>query len=546
MGVVLFAAPISIKFGPFIRVVSNQKGDTPSMPTRLSHPFLKFVLFFVLSLAIGMPTTALAAPTLQGGGTAESEAVLVAYYESDAITIEDAEDIVVGLSFYEDATFDLSIDLGDGEGPSVAYGDYEETDDGVLLTLIGADGEDFDESTELELVYDADDTLVIPGDADGLFGEEDVILYPMEVEPGDDTGDEADAGTGDEAGEETMYAVGGVYISPIQPTEGSDGVVYMLNLLADGSASLSSDYLNMEAPLFEIGTWTDNGDDTVTVDITGTLEEEYDEAIAIELTVGDGGTLDLADFSLYPLIYLGQDMSDDSADSGDEIGNDDSDVFIYYAEVPSADSDELIVVYMLLYDDGTVVLTDEEETETLYGEWTFEDEVLTVSITGNDEETFDDTTEVVFEFDEDSNLVATEYPEEVFGQEGLTFYPAEDSDGSGDEEAVTEGEFYIYESDVLENSETDGIVISLILGADGGAMVSTDWMNDEDPVLEYGTWTRDEDGAVVVTLAEGPEGEYDEPFIYTFEEDPDDLSLNLIDESVEAFGDAGLVLKRVE
>lgn len=522
------------------------------MSQRLSHPLLKFILFFVLSLTIAMPTTVLAAPVLQGGGTAEDEAVLVAYYESDPVTIEDAEDVVIGLSFYEDNTFDLSIDLGDGEGPSVAYGDYEETDNGVLLTLVGADGEDFDESTELELILDADDTLIIPGDPDGLFGAEDIILNPSEVEPGDDAGDDASDDTGDDAGDDagddSVVEVGGVYVSPIQPVEGGNGVVYMLNLLEDGSASLSSDYLNMEPALFEIGTWTDNEDGSVTVDITGTPDEEYDDVITIALTVGDFGTLDLADFSFYSLADLDADMSDDGGDGGEDdlSSGEEGDVYIYYAEVPTAGSDEPTTVYMLLYDDGTVILTDEEETETLYGEWTFEDEVLTVSITGNGEEEFDEPEALVFEFDEDSNLVATEYPTEVFGEEGLTFYPTEDSGDSGDEEAVTEGEFYIYESDVLENSETDGIVISLILGADGGAMVSTDWMNDEDPVLEYGTWTRDEDGAVVVTVAEGPEGEYDEPFIFTFEEDPDDLSLNLIDESVEAFGDAGLVLKRVE
>ena len=42
-----------------------------------------------------------------------------------------------------------------------------------LSNLVGADNEDFDEPTELELTYDADDSLVIPGSADSLFGEED-------------------------------------------------------------------------------------------------------------------------------------------------------------------------------------------------------------------------------------------------------------------------------------------------------------------------------------------------------------------------------------
>jgi hypothetical protein len=315
----------------------------------------------------------------------------------------------------------------------------------------------------------------------------------------------------------------------------------MLNLLPDGDASLSSDYLNLEPPLFEVGTWTDNEDGTVTVEIVGTIDEDYDDAIIIDFTVGEYGELMVDEVYLYPLTILTY-LSDDTLDDGSEIGEEESDVLIFVAEVTLPDEEEAIYVYMWLYDDGSVILTDEEETGSLYGEWTYEEEVLYVSITGDDEDEYDEPIELVFEYNDDGALEATEYPVEVFGEDGLVFYSIEDSEESG----VTEGEFYVYESDELPSTETDGIIISLILSEDGSAQISTDFMNDEDPYLEYGEWTRDEDGAVILTINEGPEGVYDEPYVFTFEENEDDLSLLLLEESIEVFGDVELVLHRIE
>ncbi len=499
------------------------------MTTRLSHPLLRFILFFVLALAVSAPATALAAPAGQGAGTAEDEAVLLAYYESELMSTDDF-DVVVGLSLYDDYTFEMALDYQDGEDPSIGYGDWEETDDGILLTLIGADDEDFDEPADLELTWDADDSLVIAGAEDGLLGEEDIILYPTDVENEDDADEDAD--------DTEAVAVGGVYISPVEATEAGDGVVYLLNLLPDGSASLNSDYLNLEPPVFELGTWTDNGDDTVTVEITGTPDEDYDEPIVIELEVGEYGELSVDELYIYPLSWLSEDVDDDTEGYAGE-----GEVYVYVAEVISPDSGEPLVVYLMLYDDGTVILTDEEQTETLYGEWTLEDATLTITITGNDDEDFDEPVEMTFEYNEDAALVGVDYPTDVFGEDELIFYP---SDDGTEDEAVTEGEFYIFESEPLPSEETDGIVVSLVLADDGAALMSYDYMNDEDPVLDYGEWTRDEDEAVIVTITEGPDGEYDEPYIFTFEEDPDDLSLWLVEESVEIFGDTELVLYRIQ
>lgn len=504
------------------------------MSTRLSHPLLRFVMFFILTLAIGLPATALAAPAAQPGDDAE----LVAYYETDEISMEDSDSAVAYLELYDDQAFELTIDFVSGdENDSTGYGEYEETDDGVVLTILGADDEDFDESIEVELSYDDDDSLVYTGSADGMMGEEDIVFYEADVETADDTddtGDDTGEETGDDSGEEGSFEIGGVYISPIQANDDSSSVVYLLNLLPDGTASLNSDYLNLEAPVFEIGTWVDNGDNTVSVTITGTPDETYDDEILIDFTVGDYGELVLDELSLYPLSWLSEDTSEEGT-------TEESDVQIYVAEVQLPDEDAPTNVYMLLYDDGTVLLTDEEQTSTLYGEWTWEDDVLSVSIIGEDEEDFDEPVALAFEAGDDDSLVATEYPVEVFGEDGLTFYPADDDEGSTSGE-----EFFIYESEQLPSEDTDGIIVSLVLSGDGLALISTDYMNDEEPYLEYGEWTRNEDNIVTVTITEGPDGVYDEPYVFTFEENEDDLSLTLTEESIEVFGDAGLVLNRVE
>ena len=113
-------------------------------------------------------------------------------------------------------------------------------------------------------------------------------------------------------------------------------------------------------------------------------------------------------------------------------------------------------------------------------------------------------------------------------------------------EGETEGEFYFYESDPLPSAVSDGIILSLVLSGEGDALISTDYMDDEETYLEYGTWTRDDDGNVVVSITESQDEEYDEPYVFTFTEDEDDLSLVLIEESVEIFGEGGLVLHRIE
>jgi hypothetical protein len=54
-----------------------------------------------------------------------------------------------------------------------------------------------------------------------------------------------------------------------------------LTLYDDDSIVMSTDYLNDEAPLDEIGTWEENSDDTLTITITGRADLDYSEPTVI-------------------------------------------------------------------------------------------------------------------------------------------------------------------------------------------------------------------------------------------------------------------------
>ena len=85
------------------------------------------------------------------------------------------------------------------------------------------------------------------------------------------------------------------------PAASSPGRDVTLVLNRDGSAELSTDYLNAEAPNVETGTWGDNGDGTATVTLTGRADGRVYEAPTVftfELVNGELIAVDY-DVSLY-------------------------------------------------------------------------------------------------------------------------------------------------------------------------------------------------------------------------------------------------------
>ncbi|MCB0049307.1 MAG: copper resistance protein NlpE N-terminal domain-containing protein, partial [Caldilinea sp.] len=97
-----------------------------------------------------------------------------------------------------------------------------------------------------------------------------------------------------------------------------------------------------------------------------------------------------------------------------------------------------------------------------------------------------------------------------------------------------------YKSDTLPAADSPGRVITLTLLDDGSLTMSTDFLNDQPPIEEVGTWEENADGTLTVSLTGTPDGEYDQPDVLTFEKDGDQIVAVEYDESM--WGSEGLTL----
>ncbi len=352
-------------------------------------------------------------PPTQGAAQApaeESAAVtLLAYFESDVLETAIA-DLVTTLAFFADGSFELTIIFPDIETTLTLTGTYAESEAGVLLTALTMEGETLDEVIELELLWDADDTLVLVGGFGDELYADDIIFYAADSAAYGSTAD----------GATVEIPVGGVYLSSLITNDDGAQVLYVLNLVEDGSASLSSDYLDLQAPSFELGAWrvewSEEGEGVVTLEFTGTPEEEYEDPIVVALQVGETGELTVGTVTLYPLSRFS--LTPVVEEAAVEI------LATYVTEIVGED-EETLRLFLALAADGSFTLTDEEETNTVYGEWALGDERLTLTLLGDQEGNILEPLELVFEFGEEDELILVEAPADLFEDEDLIFYPLE-------------------------------------------------------------------------------------------------------------------------
>jgi hypothetical protein len=82
--------------------------------------------------------------------------------------------------------------------------------------------------------------------------------------------------------------------------------------------------------------------------------------------------------------------------------------------------------------------------------------------------------------------------------------------------------------------------ISLTLSEDGSAEMTTDFHNDEEPIIEIGTWEENGDGTILLTLTGRADESYEEPTEVTFQ--VEDGILASVD-AEERYGSEGLQLR---
>ena len=218
-----------------------------------------------------------------------------------------------------------------------------------------------------------------------------------------------------------------------------------------------------------------------------------------------------------------------------------------------------------------------------------EDGTITVTLTGSDGQDYAEPTVITFELADDT-LTAVDYDEALYGEEGLVLTlvpatgeaspdpldvpsgggaaggdteaaapaPAESAAGSAasnmemvpaafaeafaTDEGIDAG-MVIYQSDILPAADTQGRQITLTLSDDGAVEMSTDYMNDEPPIVEIGEWAGNGDETITVTLTGREDQEYDQPTEIVFEASGDTLTAVEYDRAL--YGSEGLTLTLV-
>lgn len=111
--------------------------------------------------------------------------------------------------------------------------------------------------------------------------------------------------------------------------------------------------------------------------------------------------------------------------------------------------------------------------------------------------------------------------------------------------AQDEQEPVYFVSGTLRAASSPGRVITLTLNPDDTATLLTDYLNDDEPPLDEGTWTSDEASqTLTVTFTGNQFGDFDEAQVYVFDVAEDGtLTLNAdADESTVNYGAEGLTL----
>src|SRR5690606_32263790 len=99
----------------------------------------------------------------------------------------------------------------------------------------------------------------------------------------------------------------------------------------------------------------------------------------------------------------------------------------------------------------------------------------------------------------------------------------------------------VFQSETLPAASSPGREITLSLLEDGSAIMSTDYLNEEQAVTEFGEWVQNDDGTFTLTLTEGPGGVYEEPVVITFALE-DDGSISAVEYDEDLYGTEGLEL----
>lgn len=482
-------------------------------------------LLLATMLTFVLATTALAAPVAQDTApAAEDPASMAGVYVSNVYPAADASGLVQELELYENQNAQLTSVYVGKDTPVVERGTWAlDADGAVVLTITGQVDQDYDKPAVTTYTVDGD-TL-----HDGAF----VLTRLPQVTPAD-----IEAGTVPELPDEppTSEDPTGIYVSDVYPAADASGMLQMLELYANNNAQLISFYVAKDAPIVENGTWQLTDDGAVELTITGTADQTYDKPSVTTYTRG-GDELDDGLFLFTMLTEVTPEEMDamTAAPSSDMAG-------VYVSKVyPAADAPGLVMVLALFANNNaeqtSIYLTKGAVVEV--GTWEVDAAgVLTVTLTGTSEKAYNEPSATAYTVDGDTlahgPFELTKLPEVTPADMDAMTAPVE-------EPAVEP--VAVYQSDVLPAADSPGRVITLTLDSDNTVVMTTDFMNDEPPIVEIGTWEQGENDQFTVAITGTPEETYAEPDVITFEKQGDQIVAVEYDESM--WGSAGLTLNQV-
>ncbi len=477
---------------------------TPHTRPPLRVLIVATLLLFGLLAALPA-ATALAAAPAQSAPTGDP-----VIYQSAEMPSASSPGRVVTLTLDSTGVATISTDYMNGEDPIVEDGAWVQIGDELSVTLTGRGDLTYETPEQIVFTEQADGSLEATEYDINVYGNEGLTLLP--AAPAGDVATGADI-TG--ASAITTESLAGVYSSGQMPAADTPGLVMTLTLNDDDTAAISTDYMNDEPAVEEVGEWTLNDDGTVTLAITGMVDQPYDEAQVIEMVVLPDGALK----TTAPDFYDGAGITF-SPVLGDPAG-------VYVSQIVPAASSPGMVVFMILYESGdvqasTYYLNNEPPVQES-GAWAANvDGSVTVTVTASADQTYDQPQTLVFQRSRDTLS---------FLSLQLTRIEAAPA-SSGPQPTAW------YQTDVMPAASSPGLQKSLILYDDGSVQMITDYMNGEAPIVEVGETIDNGDGTITVTLTGQPNSTYASPDVITFALEGDALTATAYDETI--YGSAGL------
>lgn len=477
----------------------------------LSRPSLRVWMvacLLLLGLLAALPATAaLAATPAQTTPVAEPTV-----YQSEVVPAASTPGRVITLTLDGEGGAIMNTDFMNGEDPIVEVGDYVQDGDQLSLSLTGRADRTYEIPVEIIFTEQADGSLAATEYDASLFGSEGLTLLPA-----DPTGDTSAAGAST-TGASTVVpleSLVGDYSSGEMPSADTQGLKMTLTLNEDGSATVSTDYMNDEPPYEEVGDWALNADATVTLNITGQVDKANDKPQVIEMNVLPDGSLKTTS----PDFYAGKGITFTPA-LGDPAG-------VYVSQIVPAASSPGMVVFMILYANGdvqasTYYLNNEPPVQET-GIWTENvDSSVTVTVTASADTTYAQPQQLVFQR----------------SGETLSFLSLQLARIETASTSTGPTPTAWFQTDEMPAAASPGVQKSLILYDDNSVQMITDYMNNEPPIVEAGDYVDNDDDTLTVTLTGRPDRSYDKPDIITFARDGATLTATEFDETI--YGASGL------